>query len=242
MNKLNKQDQQKIEMLVEKYSKEQLLNETGLSKKQIASLIGAGALAGSMIIGNKLSHKDHEHHYEQRQPKIEYNNPYGINNIDYNNIKVKQELVKDYISRILSLHNKTLDDLRFNPDNLVLACYKYGYDLPLLLAQLQIESRFGTTKRAQDTNSMFSVGAYDDGRDIVKYKDQDSSIVPYIKLIQKDYLLNNRKDVEDLLRNYVNYDGKRYASNRNYEKDLKLTRDKILRLYPELENNYECLD
>ena len=125
---------------------------------------------------------------------------------------------------------------------LVLACYKYGYDLPLLLAQLQIESHFGTTKRAQDTNSMFSVGAYDDGRDIVKYKDQDSSIVPYIKLIQKDYLLNNRKDVEDLLRNYVNYDGKRYASNRNYEKDLKLTRDKILRLYPELENNYECVD
>ena len=132
--------------------------------------------------------------------------------------------------------------MRFNPDNLVLASYQYDYDLPLLLAQLQIESHFGTTERARKTNSMFSIGAYDDGRDVVKYADQDSSIIPFIKIIKRDYLMNGKKEIDQLLQNFVNYDGRRYASNPKYESDLTKTRNLIISKYPDLLNDYICLD
>jgi len=235
LKKLSNIDENKLTVLVERYGAERLLNE-GFSKKKLAALIGAGIIAGSSIMDLPKNGSKKEDNM------IEYNNPYGINNIDYKNIVKKEKLVKEYISDILSKHGKTLSDLRFNPDNLVLASYQYGYDLPLLLAQLQIESHFGTTKRAQKTNSMFSIGAYDDGRDVVKYADQDSSIIPFIKIIKRDYLMNGKKEIDQLLQNFVNHNGHRYASNPNYESDLAKTRNSIISKYPGLLNDYICLD
>ena len=231
LKKLSNIDKNKLTILVEKYGAEQLLNE-GFDKKKLAALIGAGIITGSSLMDLPKNYINKE------DTRIEYNNPYGINNIDYKNILNKEKLVKEYISNILSKHGKTLSDLRFNPDNLVLASYQYDYDLPLLLAQLQMESHFGTTKRAQRTNSMFSVGAYDNGKDVVKYSNQDASIIPYIKLIKKDYMLDGQKDVDQILQNFVNHDGNRYASNPNYESDLAKTRNSIISKYPELLNDY----
>jgi len=234
---LSKEDRIILEELLSKYDEETILNEMKIpAKRKLAALAAAGLLAGSTIggISSKCSNKNNIEQVETP------NNPYGIPNYDYNKIKEKQKAVRIYIAEVLAKHGKSLSDLKFNPDNLVIACYLYDYDLPLLLAQLQVESHFGTTDRAQRTNSMFSVGAYDDGRDIIKYKDQDASIVPYIKLINKNYLLDGKKDVDDLLHNFVNGAGKRYASNPNYENDLKKTRHKIMRLHPELLNDYEC--
>ena len=235
MKQISKIDENKLAVLVERYGAEQLLNE-GFNKKKLATLIGAGIIAGSslMDLPKKCASKEDN--------RIEYNNPYGINNIDYENIVNKEKLVKEYISDILSKHGKTLSDLRFNPDNLVIASYQYDYDLPLLLAQLQIESHFGTTERARITNSMFSIGAYDDGRDVVKYADQDSSIIPFIKTIKREYLMNGEKEVDQLLQNFVNYDGNRYASYPKYESDLAKTRNSIISKYPGLLNDYICLD
>ena len=79
---------------------------------------------------------------------------------------------------------------------------------------------------------MFSIGAYDDGRDVVKYADQDSSIVPYIKTVKRDFFMNGKKEIEDVLTNFVNKEGKRYAMNPNYERDIMKTRDSIIRKYP----------
>jgi hypothetical protein len=234
---LSKEDRIILEELLSRYDEETILNEMKIpAKGKLAALAAAGLLAGATIsdIASKFSKKDNIERVETP------NNPYGIPNYDYNKIKEKQKAVRIYIAEVLAKHGKSLSDLKFNPDNLVIACYLYDYDLPLLLAQLQVESHFGTTDRAKRTNSMFSVGAYDDGRDIVKYKDQDASIVPYIKLINKNYLLDGKKDVDDLLSNFVNGAGKRYASNPNYENDLKKTRYKIMRLHPELLNDYEC--
>ena len=235
LKKISTIDKNKLSILVERYGADQLLNE-GFNKKKLAALIGAGIIAGSSLIELPKKYQSKEDN------RIEYNNPYGINNIDYENIVNKEKLVKEYISDILSKHGKTLSDLRFNPKNLVIASYQYDYDLPLLLAQLQVESHFGTTERARRTNSMFSIGAYDDGRDVVKYADQDSSIVPYIKIIKRDYLLNGEKDVDQLLQNFVNYNGHKYASNPNYENDLRKTRNSIISKYPGLLNDYICLD
>ena len=231
LKKLSNIDKNKLTILVEKYGAEQLLNE-GFDKKKLAALIGAGIITGSSLMDLPKNYINKE------DTRIEYNNPYGINNIDYKNILNKEKLVKEYISNILSKHGKTLSDLRFNPDNLVLASYQYDYDLPLLLAQLQMESHFGTTKRAQRTNSMFSVGAYDNGKDVVKYSNQDASIMPYIKLIKKDYMFDGQKDVDQILQNFVNHDGNRYASNPNYESDLAKTRKSIISKYPGLLNDY----
>ena len=231
LKKLSNIDKNKLTILVEKYGAEQLLNE-GFDKKKLAALIGAGIITGSSLMDLPKNYINKE------DTRIEYNNPYGINNIDYKNILNKEKLVKEYISNILSKHGKTLSDLRFNPDNLVLASYQYDYDLPLLLAQLQMESHFGTTKRAQRTNSMFSVGAYDNGKDVVKYSNQDASIIPYIKLIKKDYMFDGQKDVDQILQNFVNHDGNRYASNPNYESDLAKTRKSIISKYPGLLNDY----
>ena len=235
LKKLSNIDKNKLTILVEKYGAEQLLNE-GFDKKKLAALIGAGIITGSSLMDLPKNYTNKE------DTRIEYNNPYGINNIDYKNILNKEKLVKEYISNILSKHGKTLSDLRFNPDNLVLASYQYDYDLPLLLAQLQMESHFGTTKRAQRTNSMFSIGAYDDGRDVVKYADQDSSIVPFIKTIKRDYLMDGENEVDKLLQNFVNYEGNRYALNPKYESELAKTRNSIISKYPDLLNDYICLD
>lgn len=234
LKKISTIDENKLAILVERYGAEQLLNE-GFNKKKLAALIGAGIIAGSSLVDLPKKYTNKEDN------RIEYNNPYGINNIDYENIVNKEKLVKEYISDILSKHGKTLSDLRFNPDNLVIASYQYDYDLPLLLAQLQVESHFGTTERARRTNSMFSIGAYDDGRDVVKYADQDSSIIPFIKTIKRDYLMNGEKEIDQLLQNFVNHNGHRYASNPNYESDLAKTRSSIISKYPDLLNDYICL-
>ena len=235
--KMTKEDRLILEELLSKYDDELLLNEMKFpGKRKLGALLAAGLISGTSVMAPYVINQPNEK-TEQREVR---NNPYGIPNYDYEKIKEKQKAVKIYIAEVLAKHGKGLQDLKFNPDNLVLACYMYNYDLPLLLAQLQVESHFGTTDRAKRTNSMFSVGSYDDGKDVVKYKNQDASIVPYIKLINRNYLLDGKKDVDDLLQNFVNGAGKRYASNPNYENDLKKTRYKIMRLHPELLNDYEC--
>ena len=99
----------------------------------------------------------------------------------------------------------------------------------MLSAQAHLESHFGVTNRAQKTNSIFSVGAYDDGRDIVRYKTKDDSVEAYIKLMNNDYLSN--KSVNQLISNkgFVNSNGDRYASNKNYERDIRATMNGIVK-------------
>lgn len=103
-------------------------------------------------------------------------------------------------------------------------CEKYDLDIKFVLAQGQLESHFGTTGMAIKTNNVFNVGAYDkltieevNGK--FKYKHPDHSIEPYMKLLYRDYIYGSKTEL-DLMAKYVNKEGKRYASNVNYEKDL----------------------
>ena len=103
---------------------------------------------------------------------------------------------------------------------LVRTCDEYDFDLKLMLAQGQLESHFGTRGLAAITNSVFNVGAFDDGRILYTYEEPNESIEPYVNLIKKYYLVN--KSVNDLLnKRFVNHKGKRYASNRSYERKLR---------------------
>ena len=104
-------------------------------------------------------------------------------------------------------------------------CQEYNVDLVFVLAQATLESHFGTTGIAKKTNSVFNIGAYD-GKSIYaisskyKYENPNLSIDPYLTLLNDSYL--EGKSEEELLSNFVNKDGKRYASYKNYEKELQI--------------------
>jgi hypothetical protein len=55
----------------------------------------------------------------------------------------------------------------------------------------------------------------------------------YVKLLRNDYLIDG-KTLFNLLKpgQFVNYNGDSYASDTNYEKDIKNIRNRIIRMYP----------
>lgn len=107
-----------------------------------------------------------------------------------------------------------------------------GFDLPLLLAQARQESCFGLTNRAKRTNSVFSMGSFDDGRDTCTFDTQDESVDYYIERMLSDYLSSST--VGQLLRKFVNYRGDRYASDPHYEDKIRSIRKSVLERYPEM--------
>lgn len=85
------------------------------------------------------------------------------------------------------------------------------------LAQAQIESSMGTKGRSP-VNNPYNVGEYDSGT--VKWFDNTyDGIEAYYFLLARDYM--QCKSLDMLFKNYSNCNGHRYASNPNYEKELK---------------------
>lgn len=105
------------------------------------------------------------------------------------------------------------------------ACQEYNIDIIFVLAQGHLESHFGTTGLAAKTNSVFNVLAYDNYTlDDIKrrkgtYSHPDKSIKPYLDLLTNNYLVDGRHEL-DMLENFVDKNGNRYASNPNYEANL----------------------
>ena len=146
----------------------------------------------------------------------------------------KIEAVRKYMVEAVEKRNLPKDTLSLSPEKLVNACEETGFDLPLLLAQAHLESCFGVTVRARKTNSVWSVGSEDGGKNRYTYKTQDESIMPYIKLMKDNYL--DGKSVDDILKpgKFVNKNGHRYARDPYYEVKVRSLRNKILKDYPEL--------
>lgn len=115
---------------------------------------------------------------------------------------------------------------------LVENCEKYGIPITFTLAQGEIESHFGTTGLAYRTNSVWNVGAFDDYTlsDIQhKFNNPNDSVNPYLDLLVNNYLPS--KTIEDLLENFVDINGNRYASDTYYETKLKSKIDYIKEHY-----------
>jgi hypothetical protein len=151
---------------------------------------------------------------------------------------VKVDACRRYMEYALNNQNKTLKDTKLKPETLVRCAMKNNFDLPFLMAVAHQESCFGTGPRSLRTNSVFSVGSYDDGRNIFTYSDPNESVEDYIKLLKKDYLVNG-KTLADLLKpnSFVNFDGKRYAKDKDYEQKILNIRNRIIKKYPELNTN-----
>lgn len=115
---------------------------------------------------------------------------------------------------------------------LVNLCGEYGVDVRLPLAQGHIESHFGTKGTAAKTNSVWNVGAFDGysaDKQIRKgygFKHPDYSIEPYLKLLTTRYLIEGKTE-EELLDNFVDINGNRYASCEEYESKLRCKWNKM---------------
>jgi hypothetical protein len=97
---------------------------------------------------------------------------------------------------------------------------------------------------ARKTNSVFNVFAFD-GHDYNKinangkYAHPNDCVGPYIRLLKNDYLVNGKTEY-DMLVKYVNKDGKRYATNEQYENNLLNKMTKIKTVTP-IDSTYQEL-
>lgn len=150
------------------------------------------------------------------------NYPYNIQreNIELMYDGARADLVQCIDSTIRSYAPTTC----MNGLEILRQCEEGNIDLFFVLAQGHLESHFGTRGMALKTNSVFNVFAYD-GHDYQrinkkgKYKHPDLSLIPYIKLLNDKYLVDGKTE-KDLMVNFVDINGHRYASSEDYENNL----------------------
>ena len=103
-------------------------------------------------------------------------------------------------------------------------CEKYNIDVKFVLAQGEVESHFATRGIGGKLHNVFNVGVFDgltaeEVKTTYKYDYPNQSIKPYLDLLHRRYLVNKLE--VDLMDNYVDIDGKRYATDPTYETKLR---------------------
>lgn len=96
---------------------------------------------------------------------------------------------------------------------------EHGILIPVefALAQMQLESACGTRGKSANTNP-YNVGEGDSGTHL-RFETSREGIYAWFELIAKDYLAD--KELDELLQNFVNQRGKRYATSTDYEGKLQ---------------------
>ena len=224
---MNKKDYMLLEYLCEKYGPNVI--EEGVFKK-LGPTLAAGALtlAGGVGIHNAINHRTAE------EPKaIEQSVSFADQIPNYHELV---QTVKEYMNWAVNCVGHDYSEIEINPETLVELSYAYKYDLPMLLAALHLESHFGITPRAKRTGSPCSIGCWDNGKDKVYYDDQNEAVEDYIRIMQDNFIRNRSFSDAFADGNLVNGIGKRYASDKNYEKTLRSMRLRAIRKFPELNN------
>ena len=224
---MNKKDYMLLEYLCEKYGPD--IIEEGLFKKVGPALaVGALTLAGGIGIHNTLNHRTTE------EPQaVEQSVSLADQIPNYHELV---QTVKEYMNWAVNCVGHDYSEIEINPETLVELSYAYKYDLPMLLAALHLESHFGITPRAKRTGSPCSIGCWDNGKDKVYYDDQNEAVEDYIRIMQNDFIRNRKFSVAFADGNLVNGMGKRYASDKNYEKNLRSMRLRAIKKFPVLNN------
>lgn len=146
----------------------------------------------------------------------------------------KVQACKEYMEWAMKNQGYGWETTRLTPEAIVTACEQNNFSIPFTMAIANLESCFGQTPRSKKTNSVFSVGSFDNGKNYCVYDSPDKSIIPFINTIKSDYLQNGEKSINDLLvpNGFVNGNGDRYASNTKYEREVKNIMNRIIKMYP----------
>lgn len=98
--------------------------------------------------------------------------------------------------------------------------HKTGITVPdsLALSQAQFETGFATASRGGNAhNNPFNIGVYDN-KTVYHPTNQLQGVQKYYDTMAEDYL--KKKTLAQLLQNFVNMNGHRYASDHDYEHKL----------------------
>lgn len=160
--------------------------------------------------------------YLHTKQGLEYTRDVYIQRLESKFDASREELAQEIDKYINSVApNSDLDAL-----NIIDLSSEYDVDLRLILAQGYVESHFGTKGSASKTHSVFNVGAYDGHsastqiKNRFGYRHPNFSVEPYLKLLTNRYLVNGKTE-KDLLDNFVDENGSRYASSKTYESALR---------------------
>ena len=184
----------------------------------VCLVLGITTLVGAKMISNSTNkYKE----YISRQEQIAIQEQLREQRLaEYN--EARNQLAIEVDNYITSVAPKANIDAFLMID----LCSEYGVDIRFVLAQGQVESHFATKGTASRTLSIFNVGAYDghsasrQRRNGFGFSDPNESIEPYLQLITTEYMVNGKTE-SDLMKNYVNNLGMRYASNPRYESMLR---------------------
>lgn len=111
---------------------------------------------------------------------------------------------------------------KLSAEKLVTGSIKYDVDPALVLAMGHQESHFGTAGVASRTKSVWNVGGVKKGSKTKytrHYSHVNDSIDQFLELLSDRYLY--KKTTSQLLKHFVNREGKRYAADLQYESKIK---------------------